>query len=596
MDRYEEVKLRVKEANDLVTVIESYLPLKRAGRNLLALCPFHQEKTPSFTVFPDRQYFQCYGCGKGGDVYAFVMEREGVEFKEAVELLAQRVGVSTEGAFGRGRSNEGPRVDAAGVLDRVASWFQQVLQSAAGAPVRDYLESRGLAGGIDTFRLGAHPRERGALAELARRQKLPTSVLEQAGLLRGGREPFSGRLMFPIEDARGRIVGFGGRAMDDAPAKYLNSPESPWFLKRKTLYGLRQVKDAGERRVIVVEGYTDVIACHVAGVRGAVATLGTALTPDHGQTLGRYANDGVVLLFDGDRAGKAAAEKAYAELVRTELHLRAALVPDGGDPADLLAPRPGASEADQEARRQQFDALVDGAEDALGLWFRLKRGRMDLSADANVAAVVQECGRVLEGVEDPARRAILLSRMARSLGLDDGTMRASLARRRPARRADADAPPPEASAPPPREASPLDNADMELLACVLAAPELAELAAAEAAIREELRGALEAVVAAVGRGESDPAGILSGLFTRCEGDAAQGQALARSAELAQAIKDPEETFELLRRQRRAFLAKQAANRTRRELQQARAEGDGDLVNELTQRYVAQLRELNPETA
>lgn len=591
-DRFEEAKLRVKEGNDLVALLERYLPLRQSGRNMLALCPFHEEKTPSFTVYPDSQHFKCYGCGKAGDVFTFVMEREGLSFREAMELLADQAGVSLDGVFGRPGGQRADRgVDPYAVLGEVSRWFAAALQSQEGAVARDYLESRGLSAGIEPFGLGVHPRGKGALQRFAREKKLPSQVLQQAGLINSsGGEPFYGRLMFPIEDERGRVVGFGGRRLDEeSRAKYINSPESPIFRKRRVLYGLGHAKKAGVRRIVVMEGYTDVIACHLAGFEGAVASLGTAFTKDHGRILLRYATDGVVLLFDGDRAGRAAAEKAYGELARTELSVRTVVLPDGSDPADLVTARPGRSAEDCERGRGEFAGWLDNAEDALSTWFQLKRGRLDLTAESNVLAVIEDCARVLDGLEDEAQRDLLRGRMARHLGLSESSFNQSLARRarRPLREQPAEetvAPAAQPSAP-----TPLSKADVELLACVLSEPGLAEVAAESVMESEELRPLLDEVVRAVGA-DQDAAAVLQGLFTRFGQNSSLASLLATASDLAPTIKDPREALSTLLRHRNSYLAGQAAQKTRYQLQEARSAGNRELEEELTRRYLAELRQ------
>ncbi len=595
MERFQAIIQQIKAATDLVALIESYVPLRPAGRYFKGLCPFHQEKTPSFTVYPDSQHYKCYGCGAWGDAFKFLQERDGLTFREAVETLAQRTGVSIEGMFGAQREPRRRGPDPHAVLALVRDYFAAALRQPAGEVVRGYLERRGLAAAIEPFGLGAHPARPGVFGQFAKAQKLPLDVLEQAGLLRAGREPFAGRLMFPIEDARGRVIGFGGRAMDDARAKYINSPESPFFLKRQTLYGLPLVKRAGERQIVVVEGYTDVIACHLAGFQGAVATLGTALTPAHGEILRRYANGGVVLLFDGDRAGRAAAEKAYPELVKTELEVRIGLVGDGADPADLLSARPGRDAGEIDAARTSFAELLAGAEDALQMWFRLKRLRLDLRQEVHVAAVVEDCKQVLAGIDDRMRRTLLLGRMAQQLGIDEATLRRSIGSLKP-RVATAttstgavaavggDAAGGEAE-----PATPLLGADQDLLACVLAAPPLAPMAAAEHELAAPVERLVAAADTAVQGGADDTNALLRILFAHCAEDPESGKILAVCADLARSLQEPEEAFDLVCRQRRAFLARRNAQQLRFELQQARAEGNHDRVQELTRRYVEELR-------
>lgn len=445
MDRFEEAKLRIKEATDLVALVESYLPLRPRGRDLVALCPFHAERSPSFTVSRTGQFFHCFGCGKNGDAFTWLMEREGLTFREAMEVLAERAGVSLEGVFQTGapRGPKGP--DPYLVLAEVAGFFQRCLGSDEGVLARAYLEQRGLSAAIVPWRLGVHPRP-GALGKFVADKKLPREILEHAGLLKNGREPYAYRLMFPIEDERGRVVAFGGRIVPGAPGsdgdgdfkppKYMNSTESPWFNKRRVLYGLSRAKAAGARKLLVTEGYTDVIACHLAGFHGAVASLGTAFTRDHARLVERYATEGLVLMFDGDRAGRQAAERALRELVNSRLAVRIAMVGDGvpgdgapgdgaaatgavlpKDPADLLAERPGDDPELVAVRREAFRELLEHAEDDLSVWFRLLRQRLDLNQAVNVELAARECAGILALCEEPVRRGAMRDAMARHLAM-----------------------------------------------------------------------------------------------------------------------------------------------------------------------------------
>lgn len=425
MDRFEEAKAKIKDAIDLVSLVERYLPLKRAGRNMVGLCPFHAEKSPSFTVSAATQHYKCFGCGKAGDVFSFLMEREGLDFRTAFENLAERAGVPIEGVLKGRAAGEGrnARTVVAQTLGAVNAFFQASLQSAAGDAARAYLETRGLLVAAEAFGLGFHPSP-GELARFVRSRKLPLDVLQAAGLFGrdGVREPFAGRVTFPIVDEGGRIVGFGARVLAAGQEpKYLNSPESPYFNKRRLLFGLRQAKEAGVRRLIVVEGYTDVIACHLAGFHGAVATLGTSLTADHARLLLRWATDGAVLLFDGDRAGRQAAERALRELSNVELTVKIAFLPEGSDPADMLqlgAGTPVASEA-----RQRMESLLAMAEDQVVSWFRLLRLRYDLHDVDGAAKAANECAALLSTVENPVRRDAMVRRMAPWFGGDESALR-----------------------------------------------------------------------------------------------------------------------------------------------------------------------------
>lgn len=592
MSRFEELKERVKDATDLASLIEGYVELRPRGRSLVGLCPFHREKTPSFTVFPDSQYYKCFGCGVAGDAFTFLMEREGVSFREALEMLAERAHISLEGAFSRG---ERPRAakDYCRALEKVAAFLHEELKAPGGERGRAHLARRGLLDGIDPFFLGYHPDRRGALRERARAAGVPDEVLRRAGLLKqDGYEPMRGRLMFPIHDDRGRIVGFGARALDDAPAKYLNSPDSEAFHKGRLLYGLWRVKRSAERRVVVVEGYTDVIACHLAGVTGAVAALGTAFTAEHAALLRRYARDGVVLLFDGDAAGRAAAARAFTEVVRCDLLARIALLDQGVDPADLLAPRPGGDPEDLARGRQRFLEVLDQAEDALSAWFALKRRERDLRLEANVAAVVEECMRMLETVTDPARRAVLRDRMAAHLGLDPAAMRAAAARarRRPGRTAsvgDAEGP----ALPVAEQLSPAERADLELFACLLARPGLVGRVPDDEPLGTPGLGeVLRALRWGVAKGVEDRDTLLRTLFSACSDRPRVARLLGEAAQMASHIRDSERSLDVLLRMRRARAQRLAAQRTRRLLVEARRRGDQARVEELKRVYVEQIRE------
>ena len=622
MDRFEEVKLRIKEGVDLVALVEEYVPLKSRGRYHIGLCPFHQEKTPSFTVYSDTQHFKCYGCGKGGDVFTFLMERDGLDFREALEQLAARLGLDTKGVFQGGGRKTKAQNDAHEVLAKVRDWFCFSLQAAGGAAARSYLEDRGLAAASDGFHLGFHPDGR-QMSAFVDAKGLPRRVLEEAGLLGDdGYERFAGRLMFPILDERGRVVGFGGRILqaDTEKAKYLNSPESPFFNKRKLLFGLQKVKQSGERRLVVMEGYTDVLAAHLAGFTGAVATLGTSLTTDHARLLERYASDGVVLVFDGDPAGRRAADRAFRELVHTRLPVRIALLDEGVDPADLVSAAPGVDAADLAAGRDAFGAILDQADDALTVWFRLLHQRLDLTLDANVERAAIECGRILQGVEEPVRREALGRRMAQHLGLQEAVFLRTVSRRNPPRRrrpaaapvdslvasGDGSDPVWEAArsaggshraagpggslAAGPAGIGPVAELDLDLVACLLAGPELVH--EIDSTWETTLPGAaeiLEFLRAGVAQGSRSKDAIVGYLFTRCAERPELSNLVATCLDRSAHIKSPTDTLSVLRKDRSAHKTRNQAQHIRYQLQQARAEGDQARVDALTQEYLEQLR-------
>ncbi|AND70018.1 DNA primase [Dyella thiooxydans] len=330
---------------DIVDVIERRVPLKKAGREWTACCPFHDERSPSFYVSPAKQFYHCFGCGVHGSAVKFLMEYERLEFPDAVEELAQSVGLTVPREGGRDERPREDKTDLYALLDAAANWYQQQLPKNPDAQA--YCRKRGLdADTIARFRLGWAPAGFDGVIKALGSNERRMQLLNEAGMVasneRGNKyDRFRERLMFPILDRRGRVIAFGGRVLQSEQGpKYLNSPETPLFHKGRELFALWQVKQANAKleRIVVVEGYMDVIALHQAGLPIAVATLGTATTPEHTEILFRAAPD-VVFCFDGDRAGRAAAWKALdAALPRLRDGRQAyfLFLPDGEDPDSLV--------------------------------------------------------------------------------------------------------------------------------------------------------------------------------------------------------------------------------------------------------------------
>ncbi len=341
----DELRARVR----LGDVIGRRVALKRQGRELAGLCPFHKEKTPSFTVSEEKGFFHCFGCGAHGDVISFVMRSDGLSFPEAVERLAREAGLEVPRPTPEARARYDRRQRLQAALEAAAEWYERQLRAAAGKAARDYLAGRGLDDvTIARFRLGYAPRGNGLKAALLRRG-FEEALLFDAGLLGrpdDGRESydyFRDRIVFPITDMRGRVIAFGGRVMGDGTPKYLNSRESELFRKGATLYGLapalKAARESGE--VLVTEGYMDVIALNRAGIQTAVAPLGTALTEAQIELLWRIADE-PVLCFDGDDAGRRAAGRAAERalpLLRPGKSLRFVALPAGEDPDSLVRQR-----------------------------------------------------------------------------------------------------------------------------------------------------------------------------------------------------------------------------------------------------------------
>jgi len=346
---------------DIVDVIDARVPLVKKGREFQACCPFHHEKTPSFTVSQVKQFYHCFGCGAHGTAIGFLMEYENMPFPEAVEDLAAKAGVvipREDDESDKPRENLAPLFS---LLERVGDWYKQQLKSLPQADTAvHYLKQRGLSDEIATrYQLGFAPEGWSHLHEAIGQDTLTTQQLTRTGMLikkeSGGHyDRFRNRIIFPIHDSRGRIIGFGGRVLGDEKPKYLNSPESPLFHKGQELYGLYQARKSNRNltQILVVEGYMDVVALAQFGIRYSVATLGTATTSDHLNQLFRTVSR-IVFCFDGDRAGRDAAVKAMdtaIPLMRDGRETHFMFLPDGEDP-DSLVRKEGTQQFEQRITR-----------------------------------------------------------------------------------------------------------------------------------------------------------------------------------------------------------------------------------------------------
>ncbi len=340
-NKIEEIKSRV----DIVELASEYLTLKKAGRNFIGLCPFHQEKTPSFTVNRDKQIFYCFGCGEGGNVITFLMKIADKTFPEAIKDLAEKTGVVLPPMISgkESRQKDSLKENILNLNLRAAQHFNRNLSSGAGKVVREYLQNRSISEEtIKQFRLGFAPDTWRSLTDFIEGSGSSLKLAEQAGLIISGKEGsfydrFRGRLIFPIENIFGEIVAFGGRVMETGEPKYLNSPESPVYIKGKNLYGLNKTKEEIRKKgfALIVEGYFDLISLWNAGIGNVVATLGTALTREHLELLRRYTVE-VVALFDPDEAGRKALDRSLELFLSMRMRARALILPGGCDPDDYV--------------------------------------------------------------------------------------------------------------------------------------------------------------------------------------------------------------------------------------------------------------------
>jgi DNA primase len=340
-NKIEEIKSRV----DIVELASEYLTLKKAGRNFIGLCPFHQEKTPSFTVNRDKQIFYCFGCGEGGNVITFLMKIADKTFPEAIKDLAEKTGVvlPTMLSGKESRQKDSLKESIINLNLRAAQHFSRNLFSPAGKVAREYLQNRSISEEtIKQFRLGYVPDTWRSLTDYIEGSGSSLKLAEQAGLVVSGKEGsfydrFRGRLIFPIENIFGEVVAFGGRILEKGEPKYLNSPESPVYIKGKNLYGLNKAKEEIRKKgfALIVEGYFDLISLWNAGIGNVVATLGTALTREHLELLRRYTVE-VVALFDPDEAGRKALDRSLELFLSMRMRARALVLPDGCDPDDYI--------------------------------------------------------------------------------------------------------------------------------------------------------------------------------------------------------------------------------------------------------------------
>jgi DNA primase len=411
-----------------LAVYQDYVRLTARGRRRVGLCPFHKEKTPSFSVDEDNGLFYCFGCHKGGDMIQFVQEMEGVGFKEALELLARKAGVDLEWRSpGGGQKDQGQdrRERLRKCLLAARDYYRGALVGAPkGSPVRSYVERRGILPATEeTLQLGFAPAGGGLLAYL-RKAAFTAEEAQEAGLvLDRGRgewgERFKNRLLFPIVDLLGRVAGFGGRALGDDEPKYLNSPESAVFQKRDVLYGLNWTKNAvrEKEQVVLVEGYMDFLSVYQAGVPNVAATLGTALAEGQVRLIRRYARE-AVLNFDRDTAGVSAARRAIQVLLGEGLRIRVISVPDGKDPDEFI--RLGGPEA--------YSRLVEGAQPFFAFLVEQSRGVLSRKDVEGKVAFVEDVIPYLAAVADPIERQEYAKEVAGRAGLDLSLVLGKLAR------------------------------------------------------------------------------------------------------------------------------------------------------------------------
>lgn len=442
---------QIKERIDIVEFISAYVPLRKAGRTFVGFCPFHPNtRTPAFTVFPDTQSFHCFGCKASGTVFDFLMRREGLSFRDALEQLAQRAGVPLRERTEEDAQQDQLRTRLLEINAAAATFFHHLLvQSARGAPARAYVARRRIdAATVEAFQLGYSPDDWGALlAYLTDRKGFAPEEVEAAGLAikhehRGYYDRFRNRLMFPIRNPKGEVIAFGGRALGDAQPKYINSPQTPLFDKGRVLYGLDLARDAirASATAVIVEGYVDVIVAHQHGFRNVVAPLGTALTAEHAGALKRLARQ-IYLALDADAAGINATLKGVHTLeehldgrlvpvptpqgfIRWERELDAVIkiiaLPPDTDPDELILADP-----------ERWRALVDGARPVMDFYTDALTADLDLQSAKGKAEAMARLAPLVAQLANPIERAHHIHQIARLLEVEEHIVREAVPTRQP---------------------------------------------------------------------------------------------------------------------------------------------------------------------
>ena len=406
-----EVVDEVRLQNDIVEVISQYVPLKQKGSSYFGLCPFHNEKTASFSVNSEKQFYYCFGCGAAGNVFSFLMEMENCDFPEAMKRLAERAHITLP------EPEKNAQAIAAEQLKKrlfemhtlAGRFFYEALQEEEGAEARAYLQKRQMDPRMARkFGIGYSPDSYDALFRHLQEKGFKVSEILKTGLVlenkdgKGYHDRFRGRLMFPIFDVQGRVVGFGGRILAKGEPKYLNSPETLLFSKSRNLYGLNFAKQTRKRELILVEGYMDMLSIYQSGFHNVVASLGTAFNQEHARTLKRFADD-VILLYDSDEAGTNAALRAIPVLVKNGFHVKVTQVPDGKDPDEFIKGL-GAQALEERIRKAMSSFMFQ---------VKVAAGRYDQDDPESKTQFQHEAAKLLATIEEPLERKNYIEAVSR---------------------------------------------------------------------------------------------------------------------------------------------------------------------------------------
>ncbi len=416
----------IKSSTDIVDLVSEYVALKKTGKNYVGHCPFHTEKTPSFTVNPEKQIYYCFGCGEGGNVFSFVMKVTNVSFPEAVRYLASKKGIFIPSPERGGKANEGTgEQEKIYRINQLASeFFSRMLSSEAAFSAKQYLQKRGLdVDIIKEFRLGYAPPGWRHLKDFFEKKRIPVNLAVKAGLLIFREEGkiydrFRDRLIFPIENVTGKVIAFGGRVLAEGEPKYLNSPESPVYTKGRNVYGLYRAKDIIRKRneVILVEGYMDLISLWGAGITNVVASLGTALTKNQTGLLKRFTSN-IVVLFDSDAGGRSAVERSMGLFLEENMNARVGILPAGYDPDDYV----------RTFGKESLEKVIIDAPPMIDYYIDTTVTDSDSMVDA-----VQTAGKVISfisNISDRIQRNLFIKRVSEKMGIEQKVLKEEISKK-----------------------------------------------------------------------------------------------------------------------------------------------------------------------
>lgn len=419
MLRNDEFIYNLRNANPIENVIGSYVSIQKRGRNYLCLCPFHSEKTPSCTVFTDTQTFHCFGCGSGGDVITFIMKIENLDFREALKLLAQRSGIEMPQDFSKNSRNTQKKTRIY-EMNRISAnfFYQNLVQGSDKSGLKYFADRRLSPATIKKYGLGYASDSWNELVNLLNSKGYSDDEITEAWL--GGRSQKTGniydmfrkRVMFPISDLKGNIIGFGGRVLDNSLPKYLNTAKTPVFDKGANLFSLNFAKNSDTKNIILCEGYMDVIALNQAGFENAVATLGTAITPEQARLISHYA-DHVIIAYDSDNAGQNAAQKAINNFSEVGVRTTVIRMEGAKDPDEYI----------KKFGRDRFKMLLDGSADATNFMLDKCENGLDLSSESGRFELLKRVSSVLAGIENRLEREVYISRTAKKYDISADTLR-----------------------------------------------------------------------------------------------------------------------------------------------------------------------------